>query len=192
MIRLFTVMFKTNFNKIPNGIELFNTMASMFNLLSAACPACGTRGHMKGHDGYCRYLIDYDGRVQEHRVNVQRAICGVCGHTHAMLPDVLVPYKSYCIIFILRVLKEYFHTKAATAICKKYGIAPSTLYAWRDRYLSHASLDLGAAAEAALLTGTRWFTGASDICRTDAPSGFFQHFGFSFLQYKETTIFSSA
>ena len=192
MIRLFAVLFKTNFNHVPRGIELFNIITSLSKVLSAACPDCNTRGYVKEHDSYCRYLIDYDGCVQEHRVDVKRVICGICGYTHAVLPDVLVPYKSYCIIFILRVLKEYFHTKAVTAICKKYGIAPSTLYAWRDRYLSQSLLALGAATEAALLTDTRWFTSASDICRTDAPSGFFQRFGFSFLQYKKTTIFSSA
>jgi hypothetical protein len=141
---------------------------------------------MKRHEAYSRYLIDYcNGAVAEHTVQIDCAMCEGCGHMHAALPDVLVPHKSYCILFILMALKEYFHTRAATAICKKYGMAVSTLYAWRDRYLTHASLDLGAAVEAALLEGSRWLASAADICRAGAPHGFFGRFGFSFLQFSE-------
>jgi len=147
---------------------------------------------MKEHDIYTRYLIDYDDGAVDHNVTIKRVLCNVCETTHAVLADVIVPYKSYCIVFILRVLKEYFHTRAVTAICRKYGIASSTLYAWRDRYLSHAALDLGAIVEAALQSGARWLTNAHDICRTGAPHNFYGRFGFSFLQYKEATYFSSA
>jgi transposase len=128
--------------KIPSGIELYNAIASKFKPLSSPCPSCRSRGQMERHDSYDRYLIDYDGAVETHTVEVERAKCAACGHTHAALADVLVPYKSYCILFILKVMKEYFHTRAATSICRKYGIAVSTLYEWRDRYLMHASLDL--------------------------------------------------
>jgi hypothetical protein len=147
---------------------------------------------MKNHASYERYLIDYEDGVKEHRVVIERAICDVCDHTHAELPDVLVPYKSYSIIFILRVLKEYNHTHAVTSICRKYDISSSTLYGWRDLYLSHTSLDLGTIVEAALISVTRWLINPQDICRTEAPLDFFKHFGFSFMQYKKTTIFSSA
>jgi hypothetical protein len=104
------------------------------------------------------------------------------------------------------VLKEYFHTRLTTTICNKYNIAVSTLYAWRDRYLSHVSIDLGAVVEAALLKKpdflskaallekTIWFS-AAHICKKDAIRDFFYRFGFSFMQYNyhaEATFFSSA
>jgi transposase len=192
MIRLFTILYKIDFKEVPSGIELYNTVKSQFNPLAAPCPSCDSRGQLDPHDNYSRYLIDYDNGARENIIDVRRVKCGECGHTHAALPDVLAPHKSYCIIFILRVLKEYFHTRAVTAICKKYGIAPSTLYDWRDRYLTHAALDLGAIVEAALLSVARWIANAAGICLTDAPHDFFKRFGFSFMQYKKTSIFSSA
>ena len=197
MIRLFAILYKTDFKHIPSGIELFNKIKGQFKSGLAKCPPpCKTNGRMKRHDTYKRNLVDYyEKAVHEYIVDIERCMCGSCGHTHAALPDVIVPYNAYSIIFILTVLKEYFHTHAATGICKKYGIAVSTLYAWRDRYLTHASLDLGAIVEGALLSRTRWLEDAPDICRSCATSGFFGKFGFSFMQYAakaETTIFSSA
>ena len=194
MIRLFTILYKTDFKKVPSGIELFHEMTRRFKPEMPQCPSpCKAGGQMKGHDQYNRCLVDYDNGVVEHTVEVERAKCTSCGRTHAVLPDVLVPHRSYCIIFILIVLKEYFHTRAATAICKKFGIAVSTLYAWRDRYLLHSSLELGAIVEQALLgSDVHWFTGAHDICRSSAIHNFFTRFGFSFLQYSKTAEFSSA
>ena len=192
MLRIFTLFYKIDFKKVPSGIELFNSVTSAFKPLSAPCPICRTRGKMTEHDSYPRYLIDYDGGgVEEHNVTVKRVMCSSCGDTHALLADIIVPYKSYSIIFILRVLKEYFYTRAVTAICRKYGMAASTLYAWRDRYLTHAALELGAIVEAALLHTSRWLVNAPDICRTSAPSDFYGRFGFSFLQFKETPYFNS-
>jgi hypothetical protein len=147
---------------------------------------------MGRHAKYNRNLVDYDGGVKEYIVEIERAKCAPCGRTHAALPDVIVPYKTYCIIFILIVLKEYFHTRAATSICKKYGIAVSTLYKWRDRYLKHTSLDLGAIVEAAILSKSPWLEDLQNIFRASATHDFFQRFGFSFLQHKKTTRYSSA
>jgi len=196
MIRLFTILYKIDFKHVPSGIELFNAISSQFRRGSAKCPSCGARGFMKRHASYNRSLVDYHGGVQDYIVSVKRSACTSCEHTHAELPDAIVPYKSYCIIFILMALKEYFHTRAATAVCAKYKIAPSTLYAWRDRYLTHASLDLGAVVEAALLARSRWLSDAHDICRSGAPHDYFSRFGLSFLQcfgqLMKTTASSSA
>lgn len=141
---------------------------------------------------YERGLVDYDNGVIDANVNVEMAICNVCGHSHAELPDVLVPHKSYCILFILKVLKEYFHTRAVTKICDKYKIAVSTLYAWRDRYLTHAELDLGRLVEGAILGDRRWFTDIDDTCYKENILDFFERFGFSFMQYSKTTEFGSS
>lgn len=190
MIRLFTILYKTDFKHVPSGIELFHEIMRQYKPGQTQCPPpCKTCGHMKPHSGYIRHLVDYDGGVQDHIVRIERTKCLPCSQTHAVIPDVLTPRKTYCIIFILIVLKEYFHTRAATAICKKYGMAVSTLYVWRDRYLIHAALDLGTVVEKALLTCTHWLEGATDICRSGAPRDFHGRFGFSFLQYTKATGF---
>jgi len=196
MIRLFTILNKIDFKHVPSGIELFHSVAGQTKIGLAQCPPpCKTHGRMVRHDTYKRYLVDYDKGVHEYRVEIESAKCTACKKTHAMLPDVIIPYKTYSIIFILIVVKEYFHTRKAIGICEKYGIAVSTLYAWRDRYLVHAALDLGASVEAALLTSSHWLENARDICRTNAPYDYFGRFGFSFLEFKaaaETTFTNSA
>ncbi|WP_276624136.1 DUF6431 domain-containing protein [Syntrophomonas wolfei] len=58
-------------------------------------------------------------------------ICKSCGHTHAILPEVIIPYRSYSILFILTVLRDYYtRSDDIWEIGDKYQIAVSTLYLW--------------------------------------------------------------
>lgn len=66
------------------------------------------------------------------------------GHTHAALSGSLVPYRSYFLRFILRVLQCYFlHRKTVAVFCEAAGISPSILYEWKKLFLRQKSLWLG-------------------------------------------------
>lgn len=167
MIRLFTILHKTNLNELPDALSIFKAIDKSFHIHSAHCPNCKTKGRLAFHDEYSRNLVAYENKgVQENLITVGRVICSACEETSAILPDAIVPYKSYSIIFILHVLKAYFFRKeTVAALCERFGIAVSTLYAWKKRYLS---------------------------CFTDLLHCFFQRLGFSFLQYAHTTQFGSS
>lgn len=69
-----------------------------------SCPACGSRGNCIPHAGYRRSLIDLEGgAVVYTSLEVKRVCCGSCGHIHAVLPDFIIPYTTYSLLFILQV-----------------------------------------------------------------------------------------
>lgn len=111
---------------------------SSFDPGSETCPVCHRKGDCRIHAYYERFVIDFiNGKPVCLTIRVLRVICS-CGHTHAILPDPIIPYDSYSLFFILRVLIEY-HRRSRTIIrlCEKYGITPAMLYRWKKLYQEH-------------------------------------------------------
>ena len=76
-------------------------------------------------------------------IKVVRVICS-CGHTHAILPDLIIPYNTYGVFFILRVIAEYLlHRHSIEHLCARFSITHSMLYRWYGLFLEHKSLWLG-------------------------------------------------
>jgi hypothetical protein len=95
----------------------------------------------------------------------------------------LIPYGSYSLGFVSAVLRAYFFRSLSgmtvIAICDKFQIAVSTLYAFKERFHAHKALWLGAISN---------FVVADSDFLAKIPhspellNGFFHRFGFSFLQ----------
>jgi transposase len=98
--------------------------------LKLPCPYCGAKNPgWSYHDSYKRYLISFENnQLKIEEINITRIICSSCKHTHAVLPEIIIPYSSYSLLFVLSVLKDYFSEMSITNICEKYQISPSTLY----------------------------------------------------------------
>jgi len=188
MIRLFTVLFNIDLNTLPTALSLFHAVYKGFNIHKVHCPGCNALGCLKEHDKYTHNLVDYYANsLQEGQVEVHRALCSSCGGTFAVLPDLLIPYKSYSILFIMMVLKAYYFKKeTVTALCSRYGISVSTLYAWKKRYLAHKTLNLGKLAKY-FYPEDPHLSEPCNICFTPFLYDFFSRFGFSFLQFHNTT-----
>ena len=163
---------------------LYECAISAFLPGIAVCPACGSKGQCKLHAYYGRNIIDFTGgKRHQEKVTVPRMMCGSCGHTHAVLPDVLVPYSSYSLLFILRVLADVFllnHTQEK--VCEDYEISMKLLRKWIRLWREHKLLWLGLLKDAEI--SDRDFL---DELRTrDECSGFLHAFyeksRFSFLQ----------
>ena len=109
------------------------------------CPWCGSNASCVFHDTYTRSMTDFmHGKTIYGEACVIRLRCTSCGHTHAILPDVIIPYSVYGLFFILRVLAEYFlHLRTVEGLCARFGISVSMLYRWRGLFLSHKQLWLG-------------------------------------------------
>ncbi len=125
--------------------SLFLDFMDSFHPESEKCPVCHSTGNCKTHAFYSRSIIDIiHGKPVYQDICVTRIICESCGHTHAILPDTIIPYSQYGIFFILRVLGEYFaHVKTVEALCAAYSITPSMLYRWRNLFLKNRSVWLG-------------------------------------------------
>jgi len=193
MLRLFTILYKLDFSKFPTALSLYNAVDQGFHLHSAHCPKCKAKGHLSLHDSYRRYLVVYEnGAVQVDWITVRRVKCSSCDTTSAILPDVIVPYKTYSILFILQVLRAYFFKEdTVTALCSRFGIAVATLYAWKKRYLSHKALDLGK-LEKYLFQRDPHLRDSLAACSDGFLHAFFQRFGFSFLQHSLATEYDSS
>ena len=88
------------------------------------CPCCGTKGDCQILAYYDRSLVDFINGVPVcHSLCIVRLIC-TCGHTHAVLPDFIIPYVSYGLFFILRTLAEYFlHISTVEKLCDRFSIS---------------------------------------------------------------------
>lgn len=96
-----------------------------------SCPSCGAKVSCSIHAYYDRSLIDFiGGKPVRHSLCVLRLVCS-CGHTHAILPDFIIPYSTYGLFFILRVLAEYFLRPASVErLCERFLITQKQLYHW--------------------------------------------------------------
>jgi len=199
MIRAFTIFCKLNYIKL-SALEIF-TIAMLdfskekFPTLDLPCPFCGAKHPVwTEFASYERDLISFEkGLPVTYKITVSRIICSSCGHTHAILPEIIIPYSSYSLIFVLTVLRDYYlsHT-TVQALCDKYMIATSTLYAWKRLFQIHKKLWLGILEDA--ITEPLTF-----LARLPSPStsedlaSFFERHAQSFLQgVTKTAHFSSA
>ena len=102
------------------------------------CPFCGARGRSRIYASYERNIIDIkDGKPFPRRIRILRLLCG-CGHTHALLPDFIVPYNQYTLPFILHVLRLYFsHSMTVRRLQDEFWVSPSSLYSWKSVFARH-------------------------------------------------------
>ena len=125
--------------------NLFDQFMTEFRPELETCPFCGVNHECSLHASYDRNLIDFiSGKPVYHRITVTRVICSSCEHTHAILPDLIIPYSTYGIFFILRVIAEYLmHRTSIEKLCLRFSITHSMLYRWYQLFLEHKSLWLG-------------------------------------------------
>ena len=178
MIRVQSLLCKLNSLKISDS-KLFSlfTQSPKRNL---SCPCCGNQADLHFHSSYNRMMISVcNNQRYEESVYISRVICP-CGHTHALIPDFLIPYGSYSLRFILTVLNNYLKRNCSVAsLCDYYQISISTLYDWKNLFINHYNLFMGAIREIITLSTTD-----IDLINNlfSFPYKFFIRFRFSFLQ----------
>ena len=114
------------------------------------CPICGSSGNCHIHDYYGRSVIDFrNGHPEKDELCVMRVFCDSCNHAHAILPDCIIPYSTYSLFFILRLLGEYFAELCSVErLCEKFSITLNQLYKWLALWKTHKREWLGLLADA--------------------------------------------
>lgn len=199
MIRAFTIFCKLNFI-VLSAQEIFTEAMRDFSKeklpkLAFPCPACGAK-HPRWSEfaSYDRDLISFEkGLPVTYRITISRISCSSCNHTHAILPEIIIPHGSYSLIFILTVLRDYYLSQTTIqALCHKYMIAASTLYAWNRLFKFHKKLWLGILADAATKP-LAFLSSLPSPATSNDLAVFFQNHAQSFLQgMTKTAHFSSA
>ena len=189
MIRQKSILLKLK-NEQSDQLLLMKALKN-FRPSRMICPFCKAKGGHRRVLSYTRMLITVNnGKREEHEVRIPMYNCPSCGHSHAIIPDVLIPYASYSLRFILTVLKAYMERNCSVrSLCAQWQIAVSTLYDWIHTFAGQYSIWRG------ILFRIHWVTSKAleDISDTAAfPSGFFSRFGFSFFQHPEPGATPSA
>lgn len=187
MIRLFSVFCKLNFNSLSvkdlflESMKEFSSEKLPFSKLP--CPFCGAKNpNWAYHDSYNRYLIGFENNAPvNHIIDITRIICSSCKHPHAILPEIIIPYSSYSLTFILSVLRDYYFKMKIKDICEKYQISISLLYAWKLLFLRHKKLWLGV-LEDIYHTSSGFLSTIPKSNTSNALRKFFAQNGHSFLQ----------
>lgn len=159
-----------------------------FDASKVPCPFCNAKDpQWNYHASYDRYIIEViNGKVVVNTVVITRLRCSSCNRTHAILPDFLIPYSSYCLAFILMVLNQFFSkTQTVNSLCVSFQISHSTLYGWVKLFLIHKKLWLGVLED--MISNSIDFLNSRFDLRThlfasEFLSSFFEHFAISFLQ----------
>ena len=158
------------------------------------CPACkAKRPGWSMFDSYERDLIAFEKDSQViYRIAISRIKCSSCGNTHAILPEIIIPHGSYSLTFILQVLRDYYLSRMTVqALCGKYTIAVSTLYAWKRLFQIHKRLWLGI-LENAITKPLAFLSALPSTSTSDDLALFFQCQAYSFLQgVTKTACFNS-
>jgi hypothetical protein len=191
MIRLFLTLCKCfHLTKNNDDYEIYRSYTNNALPDSVPCPFSSCHAKENFHDDGCytRILVCYtDSRVERYEITIPRVECNSCGHSHALLAPVIIPYSPFSFHFVISLLYDYITHKYNTiaALCQKYDIAVSTLYRIFHRFISDRKLMLGMmeaavteAHELLSILADRNFTGQVDQLLHD----FFKHNCTSFLQ----------
>lgn len=99
------------------------------------CPYCNSVNSFHKHGKYKRTIVYFkDDRLLEKEMHIQRVKCCNCNHTHAILPQDIMPYKIYTIPTIVKILSLIFiENKSIPDVSKQFFISFQLLY----KYLSN-------------------------------------------------------
>ena len=132
-------------NTILSVRDLFRQSLEQSPLFLLVCPYCGAKGTCKKRGSYERNLVTFsDGKTEVVRLRIPRVQCP-CGKSHALLPDLIVPYLSYSLPLVLSILSDYFKRRLTIrGICEKYLLSPPLIYRFKKLFLLHKKQWLGA------------------------------------------------
>lgn len=147
MIRLFSKLCKC-FKKISllNEINAFDKYVNSVKIEALRCPFCGAKHALSPFASYKRHLVTYDNNsAQDNIITISRYICSSCGHTHALLPSILIPYMTFSFKFTVSLIHDYLVHKyhSVEVMCDHYGIAISTFYRIFKNFKEHKQIWLG-------------------------------------------------
>jgi transposase-like protein len=188
MVRLFTALCKS-FLKELSEKQMFQKATDEFSHLGEKCPKCGAAGRLSGHGDYGRGLTSFeDGQIVDASVRPSRLLCSSCGATHALLPDIIVPYSPYSLLFMLAALIAYYERATTVSdICTRFGIAISTIYEWKKRIALHKDLMLGVLISQKRRAHSYILELLDPAVLSDDLRRFYRKHGFSFMQNRSTS-----
>ena len=159
------------------------------------CPICNSTGNCHIHDYYGRSIVDIstpDQQQTKTNLCILRVFCESCGHTHAVLPDIIIPYSCFSLLFVLRILGLYFaglHT--IEQLCERFGISQKLFFKWLKLWASHKQQWLGILDDSEVTNISFWKQICEEQRYSDFSMGFIRMTSYSFLQAHRNPVLRS-
>ena len=152
---------------------LFDTFMAQFRPELETCPICNSTGNCHIHDYYRRSIIDFDAGQRTHSgLCVLRVFCDSCEHAHAVLPDAIIPYSSFSLLFVLRLLGQYFADLGSVEqLCERFGVSQNLFYKWLKLWNFHKQRWLGVLADSGVIQCLSFGNGICQISSDMCPAG---------------------
>lgn len=84
-----------------------SVMPDITDINKNICPCCHAKNKLIKYGTYERNVsFIIDNNTENYRVKVQRVSCCSCGHTHALLPNFVAPYKIMAICSIAEIVQK--------------------------------------------------------------------------------------
>lgn len=97
--------------KLPNFIQSnLKNKQIFYRQTIYGCPNCKFAGKLYTHGSYERNVITEDNF---YKITIFRVKCPICGKTHALIPDFLIPYFQYSLDTIKKCLELKFCNRAS-------------------------------------------------------------------------------
>lgn len=95
----------SSYSEVNSYIQ--SLMPDITDIYRNVCPCCHAKEKLIKYGTYERNIsILIDNDIENYRVSIQRVICTSCNHTHALLPNFIVPYKIMAIFSISQIVKR--------------------------------------------------------------------------------------
>lgn len=173
---------------------LFDTFMAQFRPELETCPICNSTGNCHIHDYYRRSIIDFDAGQRTHSgLCVLRVFCDSCEHAHAVLPDAIIPYSSFSLLFVLRLLGQYFADLGSVEqLCERFGVSQNLFYKWLKLWNFHKQRWLGVLADSETSSISFWKKLYEQERYSDFSMEFIRSTSYTFLQAHKNPVLQSS
>lgn len=150
-------------------------MITQLDLLLLTCPLCSHTG-TEVHSYYDRGVKSKDSSF---RLDVLRIRCQFCGHTHAILPDTIVPYSSVSLKDTVTIIlsktpeqiKDFLKNNLSLDFSDVYRIRRNYKQYWKERLKSTGLHIDNQISQQCILAFKRQFMQIHcGLCRSYTPS----------------------
>lgn len=169
-----TTFLKAHINDIKTA---YSEYCKNINMKSVECNYCHRKNCHK-HGYYDRYyLISPDDLISEdNTITILRIKCNDCGHTHAILPEEIIPYQQYSLIFVYTALEmHYVRNISIREVCQRMNINQRTFFKWAKTFMEQLKKHLG-------VINTLNFSIKSFLIKLKNISSYVKDFGSYFLK----------
>jgi len=141
------------FQNSADRLAAYKNYIENLDLFQVECNFCHVKGCCVKDGHYSRNYLLHKKDLDEGgtKISIQRVLCRGCNHSHALLPEDIIPYGQFSIVFIFWVLAAYYlEERSINAVCKAYNISVQQFKRWKKTFFEQKQRYLG------VMNSQRW------------------------------------